>query len=116
LTVSRKQARSICRERTKTFLVSPSIIPISPIRVRVSAICDMTSPPIIVCAVTVPIANAVPTIHVHRISSIGRVSSSPAIPTTVTCVVAVHKLPALFVPIRSATTTTALCQRCRRQH
>ena len=113
-----KKAGSIHLQRAhpKRFLVSPSIIPISPIHVRVSAICEMTSPPIIVCAVTVPIANAVPTIHVHCISSIGRVSSSPAIPTTVTCVVAVHKLPALFVPIRSATTTTALCQRCRRQH
>ena len=83
-------------------LIRTSVSPISPIHVGVSPIRRVSPPPIIVCAVgTITITHPVTTVHADSVSSIVGIPS-PAIPQTVTRVMAIYKLPALLVPIRSA--------------
>ena len=112
-TVSRNAARPNCGARIKivSVLVSPPVSSSSPIDIRVSAIGCVSSPPIIVRVIgTIAIADAVPK---DTVSAIVRVSSrSATVPPPITRVMAVYKLGALLVPIRSASaaiaSTTAL--------
>ncbi len=99
-------------QKTSSLSVSTSVTPVAPIRVRVSPIRGMPSPPIIAGAVgAITIADAV---SIDTVSSIGLVSSrSATVPTSVTRVVAIHELGALLIRILvlSAAATTALGHR-----
>ena len=101
LTVSRKAAGFQLRSGRKLVpdLIRTPVSAISPIHVRVSAICEMTSSPIIVGAVgTIAIADAVPK---DAVPSIVRISSRSAIvPPPITRIMTVHKLCALLIEVR----------------
>jgi len=95
--------------------VSSSITPISPIHVRISPIHGMAPPPIVICAGgTITITDAVATVHEDTVSSIGISSWSATVPTSIACVVAIHKLCTLLIPIGSAPPASTSTLRHRR--
>ena len=101
--VSRNAVASIAARRSNnlSLLVSTPVTPISPIHIRVSPISEVASLPIVVCAVTITVADAVATVHKQTISS-KVISPGPAtVPTTITRVMAVHKLCAFLIQIGS---------------